>query len=79
MQLRDKKKLYQYIQLKKDSLDYLQWKGIPSYNQLWRTLYLAYQYLENEDNEKRSKGRAVMALNILNNPLKQAIKKYENH
>ena len=73
------KKLYQYIQLKKDSLDYLQWKGIPSYNQLWRTLYLAYQYLENEDNEKRSKGRAVMALNILNNPLKQAIKKYENH
>lgn len=73
------KKLYQYIQLRKDSLDYLQWKGIPSYNQLWRTLYLAYQYLENEDNEKRSKGRAVMALNILNNPLKQAIKKYENH
>lgn len=73
------KRLYQYIQINQDNLGYLKWKGIPSYEELWKTLYLAYKYLENEDNENRAKAITIMALNILKNPLKQAIKKHENY
>ena len=76
--VKGQKKLYNYIKLNIDNLPYLKWKRIPSYEDLWKTLYLAYKYLENNDNEKFAQSKAIMALDIVNNPLKKIIIKRED-
>lgn len=67
------KNLYNYIKLNLDNLSHLKWKRIPSYEDLWKTLYLAYKYLENKNNEKFAKSQAIMALDIANKSLKETI------
>lgn len=69
--------LYNYIRLNIGNLSYLKWSRIPSYKKLWRTLYLAYKYLDNNDSEKFAKAQAIMALNIINKSLKETIFKRE--
>lgn len=71
------KKLYNYIRLNIDNISYLEWSGIPSYEKLWKTLYLAYKYLDNKDNENFAKSQAIMSLNIINKSLKETISKRE--
>lgn len=71
------KNLYNYIKLNLDNLSHLKWKRIPSYEDLWKTLYLAYKYLENKNNEKFAKSQAIMALDIANKSLKETIFKRE--
>ena len=67
------KKLYNYIRLNIDNLSYLKWSKIPLYEELWRTLYLAYKYLDNQDDEKFAMSQAIMALDIINQSLKETI------
>lgn len=71
------KKLYNYIRLNIGNLSYLKWSRIPSYEELWRTLHLAYKYLDNYDNEQFAKSQAIMALDIINESLKETIFKRE--
>lgn len=72
------KNLYNYVKANVDNLSYLKWTGIPSYNDLWKTLYLAYKYLDNNDNEKFAQSQAIMSLDIVNKSLKEIILKREN-
>jgi helicase C-terminal domain protein len=67
------KKLYNYIRSNIGNLSYLKWSRIPSYKELWSTLYLAYKYLDNNDSEKFAKSQAIMALDIINRSLKDTI------
>ena len=67
------KKLYNYIRLNIGNLSYLKWSRIPSYEELWKTLYLAYKYLDNQDDEKFAMSQAIMALDIINQSLKETI------
>lgn len=71
------KKLYNYIRLNIGNLSYLKWSRIPSYEELWKTLYLAYKYLDNNDSEKFAMSQAIMALDIINKSLKETIFKRE--
>lgn len=71
------KKLYNYIKLNIDNLSYLKWNRIPTSENLWKTLHLAYKYLENNHNEKFAMSQAIMSLNIVNKSLKETISKRE--
>lgn len=71
------KKLYNYIKSNVNNLSYLKWSKIPSFEDLWKTLNLAYKFLENNDNEKFAKSQAIMALDIINKSLKETIFKRE--
>ena len=71
------KKLYYYIKSNVNNLSYLKWNKIPSFEDLWKTLNLAYKFLENNDNEKFAKLQALMSLDIVNMPLKEVIYKKE--
>lgn len=71
------KKLYNYIKSNVNNLSYLKWSKIPSFEDLWKTLNLAYKFLENNDNEKFAKLQALMSLDIVNMPLKEVIYKKE--
>lgn len=72
------KNLYNYIKLNIENLHFLKWKGIPSYENLWKTLHLSYKFLENKKNEKFAKCQAIMALNIVSKSLKETIFEREN-
>ncbi|KXB92817.1 DEAD/DEAH box helicase [Megasphaera hutchinsoni] len=67
------KKLYNYIKSNVNNLSYLKWSKIPSFEDLWKTLNLAYKFLENNNNEKFAKLQALMSLDIVNRPLKEVI------
>lgn len=69
------KKLYYYIKSNVNNLSYLKWNKIPSFEDLWKTLNLAYKFLENNNNEKFAKLQALMSLDIVNMPLKEVIYK----
>lgn len=73
------KKLYYFIEKELPKLDFLKWRSIPNYEQLWQTLYLGYKFLELIDNERFAKNRAVTSLKLVNQPLPRVIleqKKY---
>lgn len=59
------KKLYNYIKSNVNNLSYLKWSKIPSFEDLWKTLNLAYKFLENNNNEKFAKLQALMSLDIV--------------
>lgn len=67
------KQLYYYILNNYNNLDYLQWSNIPSYDNLWKTLYLGYKFLEENENIRFTQNKAVLALKLVNNPLPQVI------
>ncbi len=71
------KKLYNYIKLNIDNLSYLKWNRIPTIEDLWKTLHLAYKYLENNYNEKFAIAQAIMSLDLVNKSLKETISKRE--
>jgi superfamily II DNA/RNA helicase len=73
------KQLYYFIKKNQNSLSYLRWRGIPSYDQLWKTLYLGYKFLESNDNQGYIQNRAVTALKLVNNPLPQVILEQKQH
>lgn len=73
------KKLYNYIKSNSEYVSYLKWRGVPSYNDLWRTLFLAYKYLENKTTKNHARRQAVMALDIVKKSLKEIIIKQENY
>ena len=71
------KKLYNYIKRNIEDLSYLKWEGIPTFEELYKTLHLAYKYLDNNDRVKFAKSQAITSLYILNKPLKEVIVKRE--
>lgn len=71
------KKLYNYIKLNSDNLSYLKWNRIPTSEDLWKTLHLAYKYLENNYSEKFAMAQAIMSLNIVTKSLKETISERE--
>ncbi|TDM38628.1 DEAD/DEAH box helicase [Macrococcoides canis] len=66
------KKLYQYINAEMDNLDYLRWEGIPSYDELWKTLELGYKFLMVEKSHL-AKSYAITSLKFINLPLRTII------
>lgn len=77
--VKGQKKLYEMIFKNYKYLDYLKWRNIPSYEQLWKTLYLGYKYLSSEDNVGMTKNKAVTALKLVNYPLKKVIEDQEKY
>lgn len=73
------KNLYNYIKSHSDNLSYLKWNKIPSYEELWRTLHLAYKFLDKNENEIFAKSQAVTVVNLVNKSLKDAIFEREKH
>lgn len=69
------KKLYNFIKENYGELDYMKWRSIPNYEQLWRTLHLGYMFLESNSNEGYAKSIAVSSLDLVNLSLPQAILK----
>jgi len=67
------KKLYEYISRHYKDLDFLKWHNIPTYDQLWQTLYLGYSFLEDKKYDKFAKKQAFTALNLVSKPLKEVI------
>lgn len=67
------KELYKYIKAKKLELEYLKWTAVPTYDELWRTLYLGYKFLKLNDNEGYVQNKAITALNLVNQPLQKMI------
>lgn len=77
--VKGQKQLYELILKNYRHLDYLRWRNIPSYEQLWQTLYLGYRFLSNDDNAGMSRNKAVTALKLVNLPLKKVISDQENY
>lgn len=73
------KNLYNFIKSHSDNLSYLKWNKIPSYEELWRTLHLAYKFLDKNENEIFAKSQAVTVVNLVNKSLKEAIFEREKH
>lgn len=71
--------LYYFIELNYSNLNYLKWRSIPSYTELWKTLYLGYKFLELNENVGFIQNKAVTALKLVNNPLPQVILEQEKH
>ncbi|MCM3063796.1 DEAD/DEAH box helicase [Bacillus altitudinis] len=71
--VKGQKGLYKFILEHYQNLDYLKWRNIPNYNQLWKTLYLGYKFLKEKDNEGFTQNKAVTALKLVNKPLSQVI------
>ena len=67
------KELYKYIKAKKLELEYLKWTTVPTYDELWKTLYLGYKFLKLNDNDGYVKNKSITALNLVNQPLKKLI------
>ena len=73
------KNLYNYIKSHSDNLSYLKWNKIPSYEELWMTLHLAYKFLDKNENEIFAKSQAVTVVNLVNKSLKEAIFEREKY
>ena len=67
------KELYKYIKAKKLELEYIKWTTVPTYDELWKTLYLGYKFLKLNDNDGYVKNKSITALNLVNQPLKKLI------
>lgn len=77
--VKGQKQLYLYILENYSKLSYLRWRNMPTYNQLWQTLYLGYKYLKSTDSPSFAKGKATTALKIVNEPLKKVILDQKNY
>ena len=73
------KNLYNYIKSHSDNLSYLKWNKIPSYEELWMTLHLAYKFLDKNENEIFAKSQAVTVVNLVNKSLKEVIFEREKY
>ncbi|MFT8883405.1 MAG: DEAD/DEAH box helicase [Liquorilactobacillus hordei] len=71
--VKGQKALYRYILNHYLYLDYLKWRNIPNYEQLWKTLHLGYKFLKENDNEGFAQNKAVTALKLVNESLPQVI------
>lgn len=71
--IKGQKSLYKYIEENKENLTYLKWDGVPSYDELWQTLYLGYKFLKGNEKEGFAQNKAVTALKFVNQPLKKTI------
>ena len=71
--VKGQKELYQFISVNYASLEYLRWKDMPTYEQLWQTLYLGYKFLKSKDVEGYVKSKAVTALKLVNETLPNVI------
>lgn len=50
-------------------LDWMRWKRVPTFDQLWKTLNLGYKFLKGNQNESFSQRQALIALKLVNDPL----------
>ncbi len=73
------KDLYNFIVNNLETLGYLYWKHIPTYEQLWQTLHLAYSFLKGKKHEGYAQNKAIMALDLIKKPMKQVIKSQEDY
>lgn len=71
--IKGQKSLYKYIEENRENLTYLKWDGVPSYDELWKTLYLGYKFLKGNEKEGFAQNKAVTALKFVNQPLKKTI------
>lgn len=67
------KLLYRYIEENRENLSFLRWNGIPTYEELWKTLNLGYKFLKNEKNDKFVKKQAVISRKFVKQSLKEII------
>lgn len=67
------KRLYEFLNMNDDYFEKLRWRDVPTYDQLWKTLYLGYKFLKSEGREKFAQSRAVMALKLINTTLPKFI------
>ena len=51
----------------------MKWNGIPTYEELWKTLNLGYKFLKNGKNDKLAKSKAVTSLKFVNQSLRETI------
>ena len=71
--IKGQKSLYKYIEREKENLTYLKWDGVPSYNELWQTLYLGFKFLKRNESKGFARNKAITALKFVNQPLKTTI------
>ncbi|MFL2121854.1 DEAD/DEAH box helicase [Marinilactibacillus psychrotolerans] len=67
------KNLYYFIEDKYEQLNFLRWRNVPNYEQLWQTLYLGYRFLGSNDRQGFAQNKAVTALKLINTSLPQVI------
>ncbi|WP_024784265.1 DEAD/DEAH box helicase [Streptococcus mutans] len=71
--VKGQKSLYKYIEEEKENLTYLEWEGVPDYDELWQTLYLGYKFLKGKEAKGFSQNKAVTALKFVNQSLRKTI------
>lgn len=77
--VKGQKQLYNHILENYGTLSYLRWRNIPTYEQLWQTLYLGYKYLKSNDNPSFARLKATTALKIVNKSVKQVISEQKDY
>lgn len=73
------KQLYYYILDNYSTLNYLKWSSIPSYENLWKTLYIGYNFLEQNKSISFAKNKAVLALKLVNTSLPKVISEQQQY
>ena len=74
------KKLVKYIFDNQDNVEYLKWKGQPTFKQLYGTLKLANTFLEKKSlSDEFSKRQTALCLNYVNLPLAEIIVRQEKY
>lgn len=74
------KKLVKYIFDNQDNVEYLKWKGQPTFEQLYGTLKLANTFLEKKSlSDEFSKRQTALCLNYVNLPLAEMIARQEKY
>lgn len=68
------RKLVDYIRNNLNNVNYLKWKGNPTFDQLQKTLQLAYHFLKGNDNQS-AKRQTVLCRQYLSSSLFEMIKK----
>ena len=66
MFVKGQNQLYSFINKNYTKLDFLKWQSIPTYDQLWKTLFLGYNFLESNSSKGFAKNKAVTALKLIN-------------
>lgn len=67
--VKGQKKLYEFMVVHLPDLDWMRWKRVPTFDQLWKTLNLGYKFLKGNQNESFSQRQALIALKLVNDPL----------
>lgn len=63
------KSLFKYIDENHESLQkFLIWEGMPTYPQLYKTLHLAYNFLDKKQNDNYAKKMSTLSLKFVNSP-----------